>query len=624
MKRITKIFEDLIGQLETFIRPHTKGKKKGKATAATDSNVDFLQNAYITAHYVIHYYDDFESLGENREKFNELQKRFLGFIFELAICKHYCVVPIVSWTIFTEESNNDDDFNDILQPLFSIKTKKYKEGNLYNYMAQWKESSKFDTKTASIILYGIASAFNNIQNNGYSISNLSPRNVYLQNEKIKVDDEEINVLKPLVGDLGQLDDRVFDDPVSLMPDILIKTDDQQIMKFLVSLYFLFQKPTDEEKSIIKDFYGFNIELNDFVYDDKTNNKIIGNAQSFLSIPELYIFNEEDTKLIEEFQKAIAEFDKSQFDSDKNDQISLKTDSDLSSSIISSSFHAPEQRVDIKMINKAISDIQMFKDTSKSFTRTVESRFSVYFPVLAVAYASGDLESYPNLCHAAYFACLADYISSSKMVTSFLTKFSTLTYKSEAEKLFHEGEVFEGNGYALSEEQEDPNELIESKKSIDVNQNLTTAANKYKESAKLGFDKAKTRLAMLIINAASSSEEDKTNAFNNLLLPAAKTDPMAMFEVGMHYLKKNNLTESLKFLGNAYSYNHPDSAFQLARLHHKIATEKMKDNEIDAKDEIVDNLKKAIKFYNVAAKLYDNKVAASTRDALQQFLSKNNV
>lgn len=642
MDTITKVFEDLSGALKEREYPATTGKKK--VTIKTDLDVDFLQKKYVSGKCIIRFYDDFDSLGSDREEFNKIEKRFLQALFEQALCKHYCVVPIKKWSLFSksikvtkdkkddasDDDDDDDDDNeeeeDILPPFLSIATLIYQEGNLYNYMAQWLNSNKFNSVNASVILFGIASAFKHISDNGYSYTKLSPKNIYLEKVSIKLnDDDEIEVLKPLVGDLGLIDDRDMKDPLTLRPEELSQTSDPQTIKFLVSLYLLFQQPSnDENKSIIKDFYELDPESvpEDFIFDDNVNSQIVGNPQSFLDNPELFVFDDRSNEVLEAFSKLIT----NQSDVKDSEEIPVKQKPiNSNSESIFSSFNYVDESVNIKTINKAISSIQSFKENNKSFTQSIEHKFLIYFPLLAVAYASGDIESCPNLCNAAYYAELADYISKASLPTSVLAKFPTATFKSDAERLFYEGEVLEGNAYANSEK--DLGEESEIQET--VNKILTMAANKYKESAKLGFDKAKTRLAMLILNSKSSSKTTKKNAIKRLLIPAAKTDPMAMLELGMHYMKENKVDDSLKYLQKAYSNNHPDSVFLLALLHHKIAIEKFKENEEedineDIKNDIIENLKKSLKYYRIAAILYDNKDAASMRDKIQQFLSKNGV
>ena len=618
MSDITKIFEELIGLLRQKLKPGTKCKNK---SITTDLNVSFLQKKYYAQNCVIHIYDDFKKLGDNREEFNKIQKRFLEAVFEQSICKHYCVAPIVSWSIFSENIyNNDDDDDDdkeILPPAFSIATKNYIEGNLYDYMAKWGREAQFDPTKAATILFGLASAFLHICQNGYSYSNLSPKNIYLETEKINTEEDQITFIKPLVGDLGLLDERNFDDPDMLRPKELAQTNDPQIIKFLVSLYFLFQKPVNTKnghKSIIKDFYKLKTNLipKGYILDDNVSNKIIGNPQLFLKYSDLYTFSGQDNNIFDAFSQTILQY---------NDKKGTESQTALNSQTSSdnSSIASENETVNIKTINNAILNIRDFKESEDSMSSSIKSQFLIYFPLLAVAYASGDLESYPNLCHAAYYAQLANHISSDPLPTSILTKYPTAIYETEAERLFHEGEVLEGNAYAFSEEGDSDENNQET-----VNKILTMAANKYKESAKLGFDKSKTRLAMLIIGADSSSTSMKKNAFERLLLPAAKTDPLAMFEVGTYYMKENKLKESLKYLQMAYSNNHPDSIYQLARVHHMIALEILKNDGDNSKNEIIENLKKAHNLYEMAARLYDNSEAASMKDKIQDFFTLNSI
>lgn len=609
----TSLFEKMLDRLTTK-------RTDDISEMPEDPNVDFLKKRYkFEKKKVIHIYEDFEEFkdnpedptkeSENRKKFNEILKRFLEAVFAQFSCTHPCVASVKHWTLCSSDSG--DEGKEIYLPAFSI-IRNYYKTNLYDYMAKWATDASFEPTAASSILVGLASAFKHIINQGYSYSNLSPKNIFLVSKK----NGDVHYMHPYVGDLGLVEHRDFDDPNSLRPSELSETNDPNIIKFLVSLYFLFQEPKSKNgaKSIIKDFYKLSATVPEkYIPSDQMDDKDIGNPEEFLHNDNFYKFNGQDNdtvqNLLNDFQTSVLKKAENEFESNGDDN---KLDS-LENASNSIELVNTNEIANIKTVNKAIYTIQTFKEEKGE----LESLVKVYLPFLAAVYGSGDLEPTPNLCHAAYFAELANMASSSFLPTSVLTKYPLKTFKNDAERLFYEGQVLEGNAYAYANEEDSK---------ADIDEVLTMAANKYKESAQMGFDKAKTRLALLIIDADSSSETMKKDAFEKLLIPAAKTDPIAMYELGIFYENKKDLNLALKYMENAYLNNHPDSVFELARLHQMYALEKQDSDKIteDIKNEIFEHLKKARKLYEIASRLYDNQEAFQMKTQIGNYLYENGI
>lgn len=489
----TGIFEFVIQKYDMFpahflnnpvIHTHSIGKQFQKSCFHNNNLISFIDQ-----------FTDSQGQTITRDQFDEIQKWFLGGIYEHFACQHSSLInPIFSWSIIQPSPMSDSYI-----PAFSITTPSYPKGNLYDHMKTWSNIQNFNEETATLILYGIARAFLRVQFQGFETHNFSPQNIYLTDFKfINSNDQIMNLLKPTLCDLGYQSDRNLNDPSTLIPPEIKRTTDPRIKKFIIMLYFLFQKSEDKSRSILSDFYG--IDKSGIDVDYQTNDRLIHNPQLFLerffatTSPSDEVYN---SSPLECYIKSINSFSA---ESSIDNRVNIDTSPGYFTFLTTLS---NDNQLRLPLITKILND---------KYLHTPQDKLLGVYEFLAVIYSCGYVENYVDYRLAAYYARKALKISKLSP-TVILTKFPNCYFPTTAERLFHEGEVLEGNAIFYAEEN-DP----------DAQKVLTMAANKYKESALKGFDRAKTRLAILLLDLGKYSQE---MIIRSLLIPASRTDPAAI-------------------------------------------------------------------------------------------------
>ncbi|OHT16318.1 hypothetical protein TRFO_41890 [Tritrichomonas foetus] len=465
-----------------------------------------------------------ESFAHLKRKSIERQKVFFDAVFEQYICSHPCVVPLLGWSLYN--SSMDDSLAIITD---------YYETNLYEYMKTWVDKKNFDPTNAAVILYGICRGCDYIIKNGYSIHNnmnssivsLTPKNIFLKKSEFA----NTQIYIPFIADLGFLPHVNVQDSSFLIPDELKETDDPRIIQFIVGLYYLFifspssqnhirkKKIPDQNhlKSKVKKFFGFTSDINFEIEENFMNNyHVFRNQKKFFTFD-----GQADVSVFDSYVTFI------------NNSLKQQPVNDPKENNYDHFWKSYEDNLNFSEINSLLDKQKESQDQ------------------LAIMYGSGLIGS-PNFCNAAYYAAKASDYSKYSSV-SFLRKFPNCQY-SEAEKLFHEAEVLEGNAYSYK------NDLL--------NSVIKMAADKYYKSAQLGYIPARTKLAVLLLNSNDFKNSDKKiekedKVIDTLLKPAAETDPQAMYELGMIYKRRCDYHQAANFFIQAYENNYIDAAFQLA-------------------------------------------------------------